>query len=82
MGHYHVQLDKVDPGPAFDFEKIRAGAWALMSPEARSANLAARGKPVRFVEVPTTQPSSASYRRKRQPLRPTTWPMTQVSNAR
>ncbi|HEX8521157.1 MAG TPA: N-acetylmuramoyl-L-alanine amidase [Tepidisphaeraceae bacterium] len=82
MGHFHVQNDKSDPGPAFNFERIRAGAWKLMSSAAKNANSAAKGNPVRFVEVPTTQPSSASARRKRQPLRPKTWPpTTQVSDA-
>jgi N-acetyl-anhydromuramyl-L-alanine amidase AmpD len=32
LGHYHVQLDKQDPGPAFDWEKVVNGARALMGP--------------------------------------------------
>ncbi|WP_428305163.1 N-acetylmuramoyl-L-alanine amidase [Lacipirellula sp.] len=30
MGHYHVQLNKTDPGPAFDWEKVIGGAQKLM----------------------------------------------------
>lgn len=25
LGHYHVQTDKVDPGPAFDWDRLQAG---------------------------------------------------------
>jgi N-acetyl-anhydromuramyl-L-alanine amidase AmpD len=31
LGHYHVQLDKQDPGPAFDWDKVVQGARALMT---------------------------------------------------
>ena len=30
LGHYHVQLNKTDPGPAFDWEKVIGGAQELM----------------------------------------------------
>ena len=30
LGHYHVQANKIDPGPAFDWERVVAGARALM----------------------------------------------------
>jgi hypothetical protein len=30
LGHYHVQSNKVDPGPAFDWDKVVAGARRLM----------------------------------------------------
>jgi N-acetylmuramoyl-L-alanine amidase len=30
LGHYHVQLDKQDPGPAFQWERVINGARALM----------------------------------------------------
>jgi hypothetical protein len=30
IGHYHVQRDKQDPGPAFDWDKVVSGARALM----------------------------------------------------
>ena len=30
LGHYHVQLDKQDPGPAFQWDKVTNGARALM----------------------------------------------------
>lgn len=30
LGHYHVQSNKTDPGPAFDWEKVIGGAQALL----------------------------------------------------
>jgi N-acetylmuramoyl-L-alanine amidase len=32
LGHYHIQDDKVDPGPAFDWNKVIEGARKLMAP--------------------------------------------------
>lgn len=32
LGHYHVQTNKTDPGPALDWEKLIGGAKKLMSP--------------------------------------------------
>jgi hypothetical protein len=57
LGHYHVQTNKTDPGPAFNWVKVREGAWKLMSAAAKKANLAARGKPVHFTTQPTTWPA-------------------------
>jgi N-acetylmuramoyl-L-alanine amidase len=31
LGHYHVQANKVDPGPAFQWERLIAGARALLA---------------------------------------------------
>jgi hypothetical protein len=31
LGHYHVQLDKQDPGPAFQWDKVINGARAEMN---------------------------------------------------
>jgi N-acetylmuramoyl-L-alanine amidase len=31
LGHYHVQLNKTDPGPAFDWEKVICGARKLLN---------------------------------------------------
>mgnify|MGYP000861093573 CR=1 FL=1 len=31
LGHYHVQTNKIDPGPAFQWEKLVEGARGLMS---------------------------------------------------
>ncbi len=31
LGHYHVQKNKTDPGPAFDWEKVIGGAEQLLS---------------------------------------------------
>ena len=30
LGHYHVQLNKIDPGPAFNWEKVIGGASKLL----------------------------------------------------
>jgi N-acetyl-anhydromuramyl-L-alanine amidase AmpD len=49
LGHYHVDANKEDPGPAFDWEKVLSSARALMSPEARSANQHMRGHPAKPV---------------------------------
>jgi N-acetyl-anhydromuramyl-L-alanine amidase AmpD len=48
LGHYHVQTDKEDPGPAFQWDTVTIGARKLMTPQALAANAAARGKPARF----------------------------------
>ena len=31
LGHYHIQLNKTDPGPAFDWEKVLSEAKRLMN---------------------------------------------------
>ena len=49
LGHYHVQTDKQDPGPAFQWDTVIARARRLMTPEALAANAAARGTPARFL---------------------------------
>jgi N-acetyl-anhydromuramyl-L-alanine amidase AmpD len=49
LGHYHVQTDKQDPGPAFQWDAVMAGARKLMTPQALAANTAARGRPARFI---------------------------------
>jgi N-acetyl-anhydromuramyl-L-alanine amidase AmpD len=30
LGHYHIQTNKVDPGPAFDWERVIGGARAIL----------------------------------------------------
>ena len=32
MGHYHVQTNKTDPGPAFDWDRLVNGAREFMKP--------------------------------------------------
>ncbi|WZO99977.1 peptidoglycan recognition family protein [Isosphaeraceae bacterium EP7] len=32
LGHYHVQLNKTDPGPAFQWDKVIEGARVLLKP--------------------------------------------------
>jgi N-acetyl-anhydromuramyl-L-alanine amidase AmpD len=33
MGHYHIQTNKVDPGPAFDWERVIGGAKKILEAE-------------------------------------------------
>jgi len=35
LGHYHVQKNKTDPGPAFDWEKVVGGAQKLLKKASR-----------------------------------------------
>jgi N-acetylmuramoyl-L-alanine amidase len=59
VGHYHVQLDKQDPGPAFDWEKVIKGARKLMSSAALAANKREMGHPAMAVnDAPTSAPST------------------------
>jgi N-acetyl-anhydromuramyl-L-alanine amidase AmpD len=32
LGHYHVQTNKVDPGPAFQWDRLIDGVKRLMAP--------------------------------------------------
>ncbi len=63
LGHYHVQLDKQDPGPAFQWESFITETRGLMSASARGANLQHRHQPARFIvsapkpAASTTKPS-------------------------
>jgi N-acetylmuramoyl-L-alanine amidase len=34
IGHYHIQTNKVDPGPAFDWERVVGGAKKILDEEA------------------------------------------------
>jgi N-acetylmuramoyl-L-alanine amidase len=60
LGHYHVQIEKQDPGPAMQWDRVINGARALMSPVAKMANQKARGHPARFVpsKPATTAPTT------------------------
>jgi N-acetyl-anhydromuramyl-L-alanine amidase AmpD len=59
MGHYHVQTNKQDPGPAFDWAKVINGARKLMSSEAKAANRRELGKPALPVNnSPSSAPST------------------------
>jgi N-acetyl-anhydromuramyl-L-alanine amidase AmpD len=31
LGHYHMQKNKIDPGPAFDWERVVSGARGIMA---------------------------------------------------
>ena len=46
LGHYHVQRNKQDPGPAFQWDRVIGGARKLMSREALAKNKRMRGKAV------------------------------------
>jgi N-acetylmuramoyl-L-alanine amidase len=48
LGHFHVQRNKQDPGPAFQWDRVIDGARKLMSRQARSKNEAMRGQAVQF----------------------------------
>ena len=50
LGHYHVQRNKLDPGPAFNWKKVIAGARSIMSPAARAANQQMLGHPAKPAE--------------------------------
>lgn len=90
VGHFHIQDEKYDPGPAFDWDRVTEGARALMTPEAltenrRNANNPVREGPLASLPPPnTTQPSTRavappSIRRDAKPAptrRPTTPPRT------
>jgi N-acetylmuramoyl-L-alanine amidase len=41
LGHYHVQSNKVDPGPAFQWDRVVQGARKLMAPAATPSEKAA-----------------------------------------
>ena len=36
LGHYHIQTNKNDPGPAFDWERVVGGAQAILDQESAS----------------------------------------------
>jgi N-acetyl-anhydromuramyl-L-alanine amidase AmpD len=36
LGHYHIQTNKNDPGPAFDWERVVGGAKAILDKESAS----------------------------------------------
>jgi N-acetylmuramoyl-L-alanine amidase len=57
LGHYHVQRNKQDPGPAMQWDRVIREARKLMSPEAIRRMEAERGKPVKNVRS-ATQPSA------------------------
>jgi N-acetylmuramoyl-L-alanine amidase len=56
IGHYHIQLDKQDPGPAMQWDLLINNARALMTPEALKNNVKHRHQPART--IPTTQPTT------------------------
>jgi N-acetylmuramoyl-L-alanine amidase len=58
LGHYHVQYDKEDPGPAFQWDLMIGKARSLMSAEALRNNERHRHEPART--IPSTRPSATS----------------------
>jgi N-acetyl-anhydromuramyl-L-alanine amidase AmpD len=56
IGHFHVQKEKQDPGPAFQWDYVVTEARKLMSPQAIARMEAMKGKPVRNVQPPATRP--------------------------
>lgn len=45
LGHYHIQLNKVDPGPALQWDKVIEGARRLIGPSALDEKPASRLQP-------------------------------------
>jgi N-acetylmuramoyl-L-alanine amidase len=45
LGHYHIQTNKTDPGPAFDWERLLAGARRLMGRAPGAHDRASSGSP-------------------------------------
>ena len=43
IGHFHIQTNKVDPGPAMDWDRVIDGARALMPSERVSHPPAGKG---------------------------------------
>jgi hypothetical protein len=84
LGHYHVQLDKQDPGPAFQWEGVVQGARSLMTPDALEANQRMRGKPARYIGTPSTQRWSGrdGRRSRRSSSRPATTQSTATTSPR
>ena len=41
LGHYHIQTNKTDPGPAFDWDRVVGGAKKILNAE--SAEFPSRG---------------------------------------
>src|SRR5947207_14270942 len=75
MGHYHVQKEKQDPGPAFDWARVVHGAQALMSAEAREANAKALGHPALPVNnSPSSAPSTILRQQRAATTQATTRP--------
>lgn len=83
LGHWHVQQNKEDPGPAFQWDRVINEARKQMSPEALVRNDAQRGKAVAIraklgdgskgTGAASTQPSATQ---------PTTGPATQPAAGR
>ncbi len=77
MGHYHIQTEKQDPGPAFQWDRVVYGAQSLMTEEARRANREALGHPALPVNgSPIVAPSTAN---RAMSTKPTTEPSTAPS---
>lgn len=51
LGHYHVQTDKVDPGPAFQWDYVIGNARRMMQPESSDRGVESQLQPVRAVKL-------------------------------
>ena len=60
LGHYHVQTNKNDPGPAFQWEYLIAEARKLMTPAAKARNKAMLGHPVMYTPNKLSKPATTS----------------------
>jgi N-acetylmuramoyl-L-alanine amidase len=52
LGHYHVQTEKQDPGPAFQWNKVIDQGRSLMKPAAIENNKAHQNQPAKFIPSP------------------------------
>jgi N-acetyl-anhydromuramyl-L-alanine amidase AmpD len=82
LGHYHVQTEKQDPGPAFQWDGMIRGARSMMSGEALEWNRKMYGKPAKLIPSPTASTQRSGRGRWRGRGESTTRPATQPATTR
>jgi N-acetylmuramoyl-L-alanine amidase len=58
LGHYHVQTEKQDPGPAMQWEWLLREARKHMTRQALAENKRVRGQPAKFIPSDVKRPAS------------------------
>lgn len=58
LGHYHVQTEKQDPGPAMQWEWLLRQARKQMTRQALAANRNTRGRPAKFIPSALKRPAT------------------------
>lgn len=56
LGHYHIQMNKVDPGPAFQWETVINGARSLLRRESPAVLEKAAERSMRLQQTEATSP--------------------------